>query len=109
MYACMYVCLPGEPWPLLVGHVPLNPTVLRAGAAGRVPTAVVSWFYLTLCDGVQLSSSPESGTHWRQLAHVIPARRRRPLGACDGAFTHKISYLIAEEESWVGIQWDSER
>ena len=30
MYACMYACLPGEPWPLLVGHVPLMHVCMHA-------------------------------------------------------------------------------
>jgi hypothetical protein len=48
-------------------------------AHGRVPTAVVSWFSLVMCDGVRLASSPVSSTHWRQVAHMLPATQRIPI------------------------------
>ena len=95
---------PGHP--LVVGEAS---AALRSGMQDCTPSAVVSWFTLTLFDDVTLSSSPDSSTHWRQVAHLVPLPHRQPLAELAAADAGgrpaavRLRYIVHEEESWVRL------
>jgi len=77
-----------------------------ARAAACVPNCLVGWFSAGFDGGITLSSGPTSCTHWRQVAHFLPAGERRPLppGSELERATARIALYLADEETVLSLE-----